>query len=221
MANLSELPQWDAGVYRLETTDQAEGGESGKANAPLKNLANRTSYLKSHVDALESASSDGSILADASTTVKGKVELATNAETITGTDTVRAVTPAGVAAAISSAEVPSASETVQGKVELATNAEAVTGTDTSRAVTPAGVAAAVSAQIIVAYGAIGSVCLARYGATSEVASGATVAGSMLTPSNTFGVAGGAALSGTWKLLGYLPGGGTIGSDTTSVWQRIA
>ncbi|MEI2773359.1 MAG: hypothetical protein V9G98_22400 [Candidatus Competibacter sp.] len=37
---------------------------------------------------------------DASTTVKGKVELATNAETVTGTDTVRATTPAGVAAAI-------------------------------------------------------------------------------------------------------------------------
>ena len=53
MANLSELPQWDAGVYRLEATDPAEGGESGKANAPLKNLANRTSYLKQRVDSLE------------------------------------------------------------------------------------------------------------------------------------------------------------------------
>lgn len=37
---------------------------------------------------------------DATTTVKGVVELATNAETTTGTDTVRAVTPAGVQAAI-------------------------------------------------------------------------------------------------------------------------
>lgn len=36
---------------------------------------------------------------DASTTVKGKVELATSGETITGTDAVRAVTPAGAAAA--------------------------------------------------------------------------------------------------------------------------
>ena len=32
-------------------------------------------------------------ISDASTTVKGKVELATDAETITGTDTVRAITP--------------------------------------------------------------------------------------------------------------------------------
>ena len=38
---------------------------------------------------------------DASTTVKGIVELATNTEATTGTDTTRAVTPAGVAAAIS------------------------------------------------------------------------------------------------------------------------
>lgn len=57
MANLNELPTWDAGVYRLETTDPAEGGESGKANAPLKNLANRTTYLKSRVDTLEAATS--------------------------------------------------------------------------------------------------------------------------------------------------------------------
>lgn len=35
---------------------------------------------------------------DASTTVKGKVELATDAETVTGTDAVRAVTPAGLTA---------------------------------------------------------------------------------------------------------------------------
>jgi hypothetical protein len=57
MANLGELNQWDAGVYRLETTDPAIGGEAGVANAPLKNLANRTVYLKSRVDALESATS--------------------------------------------------------------------------------------------------------------------------------------------------------------------
>ena len=39
------------------------------------------------------------LIPDSSATVKGKVELATSAETITGTDTVRAVTPAGAAAA--------------------------------------------------------------------------------------------------------------------------
>jgi len=42
----------------------------------------------------------GLVLSDASTTVKGIVELATDAETITGTDPARAVTPAGLAAGL-------------------------------------------------------------------------------------------------------------------------
>ena len=67
---------------------------------------------------------------DATTTVKGKVELATDAETVTGTDTTRAVTPANVQAKVASA-------TAKGIVELATDAEAITGTDTSRAITAA------------------------------------------------------------------------------------
>lgn len=70
----------------------------------------------------------------ASTTDRGLVELATNAETITGTDTERAVTPAALQAKV-------ASETEKGIVELATNAEVATGTDTSRAITAAGATA--------------------------------------------------------------------------------
>lgn len=42
----------------------------------------------------------GSAVPDASETVKGKVELATTAETTTGTDTARAVTPAGLAGSV-------------------------------------------------------------------------------------------------------------------------
>lgn len=137
MANLSELNQWDAGVYRLELTDPAEGGESGKANAPLKNLANRTVYLKAKVDGLEA----GTLLPAASETAAGKVELATVAEVQTGTDPGRAVTPAGLAAR-------TATETRAGVVELATTAEATTGTDAERAVTPAGLAAALAAKSI-------------------------------------------------------------------------
>ena len=40
------------------------------------------------------------VTVDATTSTKGRVELATNAETISGSDTARAVTPAGVAAAL-------------------------------------------------------------------------------------------------------------------------
>jgi len=72
----------------------------------------------------------------ASATEEGVVELATNAEAITGTDAARAVTPAALAAATTT-HVAAASATVAGKIEIATDAEAKTGTDTTRAVTAA------------------------------------------------------------------------------------
>lgn len=107
----------------------------------------------------------------ATTSATGVVELATDAETITGTDAVRAITPSNLTARVSSTTAtgivelstdaeaiakadtvrtitPSnlaalgASDTFAGFVELATPAEAVTGTDTSRAVTAAGLTAA-------------------------------------------------------------------------------
>lgn len=53
MANLSEILQYDAGVYQIETTDPVLGGPNGLSNVPLKNLANRTAYLKKHVDDIE------------------------------------------------------------------------------------------------------------------------------------------------------------------------
>ena len=97
-----------------------------------------------------------------STGAAGIVELATTAETTTGTDTSRAVTPDGLkdgyqgstnvvtvgtigtgtwnATAIASAKMATASASAQGAVELATPAECITGTDTTRAVTPEGLA---------------------------------------------------------------------------------
>lgn len=112
---------------------------------------------------------------DASTTVKGIVELATDAETVTGTDAVRAITPSNLTAKmdpdttlvgnsdariatqkatktyvdtqITTVTIPDASTTVKGKVELATDAEAVTGTDQVRAVTPGNVAAVFTDRI--------------------------------------------------------------------------
>ncbi|RWO34730.1 MAG: hypothetical protein EOS10_00035 [Mesorhizobium sp.] len=62
---------------------------------------------------------------DASETVKGIVELATDAEAQTGTDTARAITAANLQAV-------TATETRKGVAELATAAEVTTGTDTAR-----------------------------------------------------------------------------------------
>ena len=51
MANLPEVDQYDVGVTQIETTDPVVGGVNGVANAPLKNLANRTKWLKGQADA--------------------------------------------------------------------------------------------------------------------------------------------------------------------------
>jgi hypothetical protein len=66
---------------------------------------------------------------DATTTARGLVELATDAEAQTGTDTERAITSANLQAV-------TATTTRKGVAELATDAEAQAGTDTARVVTP-------------------------------------------------------------------------------------
>lgn len=117
---------------------QLAGDLSGTAGAPtVPGLTSKVPTTRA-VNTTAPLTGGGALSADltlgvsaASDTAQGVVELATNAETITGTDAVRAVTPAGLAAKV-------ASETAQGIVELATAAETTTGTDTTRAVHPAG-----------------------------------------------------------------------------------
>lgn len=53
MAYQPEATTYDTGVYQIETTDPVDGGVGSITNSPLLSLANRTNYLKSHVDALE------------------------------------------------------------------------------------------------------------------------------------------------------------------------
>ena len=56
MANLPEQPQWEDGIYQLETTDPVVGGVpnpdtmEGIDNVPALQLANRTAHLKQLVD---------------------------------------------------------------------------------------------------------------------------------------------------------------------------
>lgn len=58
MANLPETSNFDAGVYQLETTDPVVGGPSGVSNTPLKNLANRTLWLKNAIASLATSIAD-------------------------------------------------------------------------------------------------------------------------------------------------------------------
>lgn len=53
MANLQEVTSWDLGIYQLETNDPVLGGPGGTSNKQAQALANRTAYLKQHVDDIE------------------------------------------------------------------------------------------------------------------------------------------------------------------------
>ena len=93
--------------------------------------ANESTLLGASRQAIAEAISNVNVnLNDATISARGSVELATNTETQTGTDAVRAVTPAGLASLTATASR-------RGLIELATQTEVDTGTDTSRAVTPA------------------------------------------------------------------------------------
>lgn len=86
--------------------------------------------------------------ADATETVKGIAEIATQAEVTTGTDDARIITPLKLATRlVGIAAQPDASATVKGIVELATDAEGIAAVDTVRAMTPANVAAVFTDRI--------------------------------------------------------------------------
>lgn len=63
MANITETISYDSGVYLIATTDPVQGGAGGIANMAAQNLANRTAYLKQHVDNLESGATIPSTVA--------------------------------------------------------------------------------------------------------------------------------------------------------------
>lgn len=49
MANVTEVSNFDTGIYQLETTDPLEGGALGVLNYAIKGLANRTKWLKDNL----------------------------------------------------------------------------------------------------------------------------------------------------------------------------
>lgn len=55
MTDINETSTFDAAVYQLAVNDFVQGGAGGNDNKAPQALANRTRYLKDHVDALETA----------------------------------------------------------------------------------------------------------------------------------------------------------------------
>lgn len=163
MANLTETPTYEAGIYRFETTDPVQGGPGGIDNLPTNQLANRTAWLKAQVEAIlldiaaiESGYATAASLAghtgntsNPHSVTKTQVGLgsvlnygiATQAEAEAGTSDTKYMTPLRAKQAIS-ALVPAASETVAGLIELATAGEAQGFSDIARAITPGGLGVA-------------------------------------------------------------------------------
>ncbi|MDO8421575.1 MAG: hypothetical protein Q7S99_05385 [Parvibaculum sp.] len=122
---------WARGADALTLSMYADDGTTVMGTLILKESgaievsADPTTVLgiatKQYVDAT-------AITPDATTTTKGKSELATDAETQALTDTVRTVTPSNLGALL-------ATITQKGIVELADSTEFGTGTDSSRALT--------------------------------------------------------------------------------------
>jgi hypothetical protein len=166
------------------------GNIDGDATYKLANMADGTSAQ----DYVTKAQLDANTPPDASTTVKGIVELATDAETITGTDTVRAVTPASLQAKV-------ASETALGIVEAATTAEMNAGTANKYpdAAKVKAYADSVGYTQPTALGAVGT-----YGWFSLRAGtllrGNTISGASIQWSNTNNPSSGDSPSGTWQLM---------------------
>ncbi len=100
LSNVSQETIAGIGIAKddLSNIDLATLTDKGLAASDLSNVSqDSVSALGIAKDDLSNLSSE----ADATETVKGVVELASSEETVTGTDSVRAVTPAGVQAAIS------------------------------------------------------------------------------------------------------------------------
>jgi hypothetical protein len=92
--------QADADAANTAISDHISDGTAAHAGTAIAFTPVGTITATNVQDAIaEVATEAGASVPDATDTVKGIVELATNAETITGTDTTKAITPANLLAA--------------------------------------------------------------------------------------------------------------------------
>lgn len=129
--------------------------------------------------------------AAATTENAGICELATEAETLAGTDSQRAVTPATLAKLL-------ATDTRLGLIKTATADEAKTGTDAAKAVTPAALKAAVDARA----------------ASDDVAAGGSSTTQFLTPKSVLAIEAGTGKKGLVELATEAEA--KAGTDATKV-----
>ena len=68
MANLKEQEMWEDGVYQIEENDPVLGGENGITNKPIKQLANRTLWLKKALELFGKKSAPKDLTANSTST---------------------------------------------------------------------------------------------------------------------------------------------------------
>lgn len=71
MANLKEQEKWEDGIYQIEENDPVLGGENGITNKPIKQLANRTTWLKKALELLTGQSKPKDLTADSKSVADG------------------------------------------------------------------------------------------------------------------------------------------------------
>lgn len=68
MANLKEQEKWEEGIYQIEENDPVLGGENGVTNKPIKQLANRTLWLKKALELFGKKSAPKDLTANSTST---------------------------------------------------------------------------------------------------------------------------------------------------------
>lgn len=68
MANLKEKDVWEDGIYQIEENDPVLGGENGITNKPIKQLANRTLWLKKALELFGKKSAPKDLTAESTST---------------------------------------------------------------------------------------------------------------------------------------------------------
>ncbi|MBP5958124.1 hypothetical protein ICA16_20820 [Pseudomonas anatoliensis] len=90
MADLPEANEWTPGVYQIETSDPVVGGPDGVTNLPIKQLTNRTLWLKEKIESLRTVAEK---IIHATERTVGMARIATKHAVKAGTETNTIVTP--------------------------------------------------------------------------------------------------------------------------------
>ena len=222
MADLIETDEWPEGVYQIEQTDPVLGGApniasgAGLVNIPHLQLARRTLWLKSRVEALLAG------LVAATTSVAGVVQLNTS---VSSGSTTEAATPSAVKAAndnangrvIATRSVMTAGLATGGgdltgnrtiTVPVAAQDDAQLGTDNTKAMTPLRTAQAIPYGMATrTAGSLGGTVILKNQTGGDLAPNDLAAGTSLRHSSIGGEVTGGAPSGTFTALSYVQAGG--------------